>query len=308
VKYPNYKSNDFYITSESYGGHYMPMLAYEIATHNDNHAINFKGFAVGNPYTDAFTNNVAQFDKFWGDQLIPKILYDPWAEKCRTPASRTAHEDFCNSAENQLNSLIGNLDPYGLDYDVCTTETAARGARTEIAWLLSHVSPWHLDIRVTFEPCEENFMVSYLNQAAVKQALHARTDLTWAECSTETQYHTADMQNPMMGYYNKLIDGKYNLKMLVYSGDDDSVCATVGTQDWIWTLGYKNINLWDVWNVDNQVAGYVTRFEHDLTFVTVHDAGHMVPEFRPARGLEVFRKYLDGTWFTAQQPPVIVLH
>jgi len=65
-KYPNYQANDFYITSESYGGHFMPMLAYEIVTHNQDKKINFKGFAVGNPYTYDFTNNIAQFDKFWG--------------------------------------------------------------------------------------------------------------------------------------------------------------------------------------------------------------------------------------------------
>jgi hypothetical protein len=31
----------------------------------------------------------------------------------------------------------------------------------------------------------------------------------------------------------------YGLDILVYSGDDDSQCATVGTQDWIWSLGYE---------------------------------------------------------------------
>ena len=26
---------------------------------------------------------------------------------------------------------------------------------------------------------------------------------------------------------------------LFISGDDDDVCATIGTQDWIWGLGYE---------------------------------------------------------------------
>ena len=43
----------------------------------------------------------------------------------------------------------------------------------------------------------------------------------------------------MTPYYNYLIDGKFGLNLLVYSGDDDDVCATVGTQSWIWDLGYK---------------------------------------------------------------------
>ena len=58
-------SNDFHIASESYGGHYMPQLAEEIAKRNEQAAadgilvINFKGFLVGNPYTDAVSNTVS---------------------------------------------------------------------------------------------------------------------------------------------------------------------------------------------------------------------------------------------------------
>lgn len=57
--------NAFHISSESYGGHYMPQLAEEILTRNDKvkkdgsaPVINFSGFLVGNPYTDAGSNQV----------------------------------------------------------------------------------------------------------------------------------------------------------------------------------------------------------------------------------------------------------
>jgi len=43
----------------------------------------------------------------------------------------------------------------------------------------------------------------------------------------------------MTSYYNYLIDGNFGLNILVYSGDDDDVCATIGTQSWIWRLGYR---------------------------------------------------------------------
>ena len=43
----------------------------------------------------------------------------------------------------------------------------------------------------------------------------------------------------MTSYYKYLIDGGFGLNILVYSGDDDDVCATIGTQSWIWRLGYR---------------------------------------------------------------------
>merc|ERR1719409_2363576 len=49
-RFPQYKARPFYITSESYGGHYMPTLARQIVRNNKGEA-NFKGFAVGNPLT-----------------------------------------------------------------------------------------------------------------------------------------------------------------------------------------------------------------------------------------------------------------
>lgn len=48
-KFPQYKNRDFYITGESYAGHYVPQLADTILSHNKNanqSVINLKGVAV----------------------------------------------------------------------------------------------------------------------------------------------------------------------------------------------------------------------------------------------------------------------
>ena len=71
--------------------------------------------------------------------------------------------------------------------------------------------------------------------------------------------------------YNYLVDGGYDLNILVYSGDDDGVCATIGTQDWIWDLGYTIAdNAWSLYTVDQQTAGYFTTWKNTkLGFLTV---------------------------------------
>ena len=48
AKFPHYKGREFFITGESYAGHYIPQLAMRLWDHRatDSPSINFKGFAV----------------------------------------------------------------------------------------------------------------------------------------------------------------------------------------------------------------------------------------------------------------------
>lgn len=51
-RFPQYKTRDFYIAGESYAGHYVPQLAYDILLRNKNTTqtvINLKGIAVSLP-------------------------------------------------------------------------------------------------------------------------------------------------------------------------------------------------------------------------------------------------------------------
>ncbi|KAK3036165.1 hypothetical protein RJ639_029902 [Escallonia herrerae] len=53
-RFPQYKTRDFYITGESYAGHYVPQLAYTILLNNkvtNQTVINLKGIAVGSTLT-----------------------------------------------------------------------------------------------------------------------------------------------------------------------------------------------------------------------------------------------------------------
>jgi len=69
--------------------------------------------------------------------------------------------------------------------------------------------------------------------------------------------------------------------MLHYSGDTDGAVPSLGTEAWIATLGWNTTETWRPYYVDSQVAGYLERYEGDLTYGTVHGAGHMAPQFKP---------------------------
>jgi len=74
--------------------------------------------------------------------------------------------------------------------------------------------------------------------------------------------------------------GKY--RMLHYSGDIDGSVPTQGTRNWIDSLNWNVTTEWHPYSVTNsdQVAGYSVAYEGDLTFGTVHGAGHMAPQFK----------------------------
>jgi len=52
LEFPEYKDNPFYITGESYGGHYIPNMALHILNQEES-VVPLKGIMIGNPYVDA---------------------------------------------------------------------------------------------------------------------------------------------------------------------------------------------------------------------------------------------------------------
>jgi carboxypeptidase C (cathepsin A) len=48
-KYPQFEGRDFYITGESYAGHYVPAISHNLAfQHKEDLKLNLKGLAIGN--------------------------------------------------------------------------------------------------------------------------------------------------------------------------------------------------------------------------------------------------------------------
>jgi len=263
-----------------------------------NKKINFRGFAVGNPYTDPTSNNYGTFTTFGGHQLVDAPTYDSWIQSCPKDTIR------CLEAEGRMETLVAPLNPYALDYPVCNTVAAS--GRSQRYWFLSHTLPQHRRQIVfgnstlqDYEPCEDNWVTAYLNRADVQTAIHAQPTV-WDECSYAIVYNSSDGQVPMEPLYQYLIDGNYGLNILVYSGDDDSVCATSGSQYWIYDLGYAIVNQWAPWKYTDdvfgsQLGGYAIQFK-GFNFVTIHGAGHECPTYKPQAAFEVFKSYLSGVW------------
>ena len=83
--------------------------------------------------------------------------------------------------------------------------------------------------------------------------------------------------------------------MLFYSGDTDGAVATIGTQNWInKSLKWENETPWQPYSVDGNVAGFWESFNGNFTFGTVHGAGHMAPQFKPAQTYHLVFNWMFG--------------
>jgi len=179
TRFPYLKSNSLYITSESYGGHYMPELALEIINYNkkalSSDKINFAGMAVGNPYVDYYSGSGAQMETYNNFNLLPKPLWDNYVEQGCTNPIIMLNNSMCSTYFLRFSKLVGNLNPYALEFPVCiqaqqSTLSDYLFDRLKVnfdtdKYIISPASFLHDSVPLydTYEPCEDNWAQEYLN-------------------------------------------------------------------------------------------------------------------------------------------------
>lgn len=325
-RFPARLGNDFFISSESYGGHYIPQLAKKIIERmgTPGFHIRFKGFLVGNPWVDPFTNDVAQVRSFFQHGLISLPMMNDWLSKCSDRA--TYDHNKCPKGIRQMRKNMKNVSPYALDYPVCTENKINfdDAASSQVLHFLNRTAtkdqyprsndlPRFLPPDAKYLPCAEQHFKVWLNQKVVQEALHVNTNgdsgpMRWHACapSKDLSYRDEDFLQSQIPIFRELIalakHSGLHLSLLVFSGDNDSVCSTSSTQAWIYDLGVDPLPFqdWDEWSMERQTAGFITRFDlgkksrSKFSFATIHGAGHEAAAYRPIEALELFRRYLSG--------------
>ncbi|KAL3689254.1 hypothetical protein R1sor_015563 [Riccia sorocarpa] len=296
--FPEYKSNDFYLLGESYAGHYVPTFAREIVNYNDNKGpndlyINFKGFAVGNPWVDAYINNLGATQWWRSHSLISEATSEAVIKYCDfandSPVLYNDTNGLCSTALNTADADMAYINPYSIYEATCNHPTGnfsqfARFKRKERGVLR---------VGSTLDPCAPDPVGPYLNSVPVKNAIHAKPDIIWSGCSdvVTANYSGVDVKTSMLPIFTEL--SQKNLKMWIYNGDTDSVCPTTTAELAIRALNFTVQIPWYPWNHSSQVGGF-TEVYKELTYTTVRGAGHFVPYSQPGRSLALFKHFLAG--------------
>jgi len=296
-QFSQYAKNPFYISSESYGGHYMPQLSLVLLSRGV--IKNFKGMMVGNPLVYLRYSDWGLYGTAAGRNMFPKPEWDRYLALNCYPDGPQA--DGCEELASRFDTYLVGTDPYALDFPFCNEDSTGRGQRAHMLKARARASGKSLGgyFPKNYQPCSEDYATTYLNRADVRKALHV-TDQSaeWNMCSDDVgnKWLTEDIARNVNVLYDELVSVFKSIKVLVYSGDDDSVCSSSSTQKWLWGMNWTITEPWTSWSVNQQLAGYITKFD-GMTFMTAHGAGHMVPQTRPEFALEIFRGYLNGTWF-----------
>jgi serine carboxypeptidase-like clade 2 len=300
-KYPQFKGNDFWITGESYGGHYIPQLAQRIVQgnkKNPDQKINIQGFLAGNAWTYMPFENLAAVDTWWQRGLVPQQTCEDIKTYCNLSyegplASSQLDPVKCEKAIDLSSDQMGDVSIYNIYADVCiSNELKHMVSQFANSGSISHklLSSKANQVKDA-EPCIENFMTAYLNRPDVQKAVNIRNPVQkWSACSNKVHYNYDDIASSVIPVYQFLFNE--NLKILVYAGDVDAIVPYSGSLAWIESLKMNITDPWRPWyDSGKQVGGYVTVYE-SLTFTTVRGAGHMVPTFQPTRALMMLSSFM----------------
>ncbi|KAF8046471.1 hypothetical protein N665_3663s0003 [Sinapis alba] len=281
-EHPQLVKNDFYITGESYAGHYIPALAYRIRSGNKNKEgipINLKGLAIGN----GMTNPEIQYGAYADYALEMKLI------------SQSDHESLkqvyvdCQSSIRICNRDGGSS--CNSSYYICE--------QIPDQILIENDDMNYYDIRkkCVGPQCYDNSNVkTFLNQENVRKALGVGEN-KWEMCRDNV--HVAMTEDLIINLEVKipaLVEDGINL--LVYAGEYDFICNWLGNSRWVEQMNWSGQKEFGSaktvpFIVDGKEAGLMKN-HGPLAFLKVHDAGHMVPMDQPKASLQMLSTWIQG--------------
>jgi len=284
--YPKYANLPFYISAESYGGHYGPALAGYIVRHNSpSFRINLKGLTVGNGLVDPLLQ-YPQYEPYAADHKLigslplgfMKYNIPACLNKIQHCSNNTVEDcvnayDFCN--EWELNPVLAaGWNPYDIREKCPTNEP--------LCYNLTGIQ-------------------DYLNLPSTKKTLGVPSHITWVPCSNQANSRLVLAGDWMMDYiYDVPLVLENGVKVLIYHGDEDFIVNWYGGN--AWTQGmqweyqgdFRNSPLVN-WTVGSTPAGTYHTYAN-FTFLRVFNAGHMVPHDQPAVALSMINGFMNNTF------------
>ncbi|GER36488.1 serine carboxypeptidase, partial [Striga asiatica] len=295
LKFPSYRARPFYIAGESYAGKYVPELAEVIIDKNTKSSlfINLRGILLGNPETHDAEDMKGIVDYAWSHAVVSDETYKIIEQSCDFFSNHTYDNLACSGAVDELFKQYNEIDMYSLYTPICISNSSVSDEKSSLV-IVRGSSKMMPRVMGGYDPCLDNYAISYYNRPDVQKALHVSDGITlrnWSICNMTLFYGWSDSKPSVLPIYKKLIEAK--LRIWVYSGDTDGRVPVLSTRYSLSLLELPILEAWRPWYYKKQVAGWVQKY-NGLTYVTVKGAGHAVPVFKPAESLALFASFLAG--------------
>eukprot|EP01018_Ginkgo_biloba_P022213 Gb_20297 [translate_table: standard] len=288
-RFPTYRTHDFYIAGESYGGKYVPELAeliYDLNGIPHGHPyIKLKGFMVGNPETHDGHDWEGLVDYAWSHAVVSDGTHKIIKDNCNFDSNDTWSNQNCTQAVNEVLQQYQEIDMYSLYTPLClhrnrngseTTTTKSKSFKTSTTTIPRKMLGG-------YDPCLDDYAKIYYNRYDVQRALHVTNDghlKNWSICNMDIFHNWADSQFSVLPIYLKLIAAGLRIWALGALG------IIVIRQEYMTADPFSE-------HAIISVGGWIQEYE-GLTFATFRGAGHSVPIFKPNSALAFFRSYLSG--------------
>ena len=285
-RWPQYRALDFYIFSESFGGHYAPRLASTILAGNASGepVIKLQGMGIGNGWVDPLRQQATYGDYAYSHGLIGPHQRARVAElyaDCETaikasgPVTSRETNRICERIEAYILQVSGFDDPLK-KFDI-RFSTAYTDAENELQW-----------------------MRDYLNRTDVRTALNIDAAFgSWEFTSEAVAYAFEEGEQDSTAHlFPALFE---QIRVLLYNGIFDLDSNFMGTDAWLRSLEWSFQDAFMQsqrlpWVQERKHFGHVQSVQN-LTVLLLVDAGHLVAMDAPEAALAMLNTFLSEQSF-----------
>ncbi|CAK9186129.1 unnamed protein product [Ilex paraguariensis] len=313
-EFPNYKDSDFFLTGESYAGHYIPQLAALLLEHNQKpniRPIKLKSIALGNPLLDLDISVLAG-NYLWSHGAISDDTLSLENRVCNNSRywRELVHDQLSQGCIDVFNRVRAEMSHEVDNGDLLLPECLPSSSSEQF-----NLKGMHGNIQAVIgmretkgDPCLAPRIFAYLNKPQVQKALHTNTTnlpYSWDFCGGPLQYQYDNLDINLLPLLSDLL--KEGIPILLYSGDQDSKIPLTQTRlianHLAKELKLSTFTEYRPWYDKKQVAGWSQSFGGlregknvtFLTYATVRGAAHEVPFTSPSQALTLFRSFLNGS-------------
>ncbi|CAN8021463.1 unnamed protein product, partial [Ixodes persulcatus] len=273
--------NEFYVTGESFGGKYVPAVAYAIHTAvQPRIRINLKGIAIGNGLVE-LESMLDYADYLYQIGLADcsqAAIFRQWCDKAKHYIKHGRYAD----AANVYDSIILS--------DVNTTCYLQ-----QVTGFDNHFSYLYAKL-----PLELYYVVEFVQTPVVRDAIHVG-NLSFNEGSLVVASHLfEDVAKSVKPCLTTLME---TYKVLIYNGQVDVIVPYPLTDNIISTISWSGAKTFgsaqrNIWLSSNgqDVAGYVKQ-TGSFSQVFVKSAGHFVPHDQPEVALDMITRFIRRNSF-----------